>query len=323
MFVAGLALLVVGAELVVRGASKLALSLGVKPLVLGITVVAIGTSAPELAIGITAAMQGSTDLAVANIAGVNILNLLFILGLSAAIIPITIHSQILKLELPFIVLSALAMITLSWNGVLSAFDGALLVLGAIIYTVILIRLSRREPKIVVDEYEDMYGEEPDVDQDNQGEAPKRIMNSVILLAGLGLTVFGANLFVEGAVGMARGLGISETVIGLTIVAMGTGTPELATTVIATIKGDRDVAVGNLVGSSIYNVLLILGITAMAAPGGIAVGRDVLLIDISLMALVALICIPVFVSGKQVTRLEGILFVSGYLVYVLSIVLLRA
>ncbi len=323
LFLAGLGLLIVGAEMVVRGASKLALSLGVKPLILGITVVAIGSSAPELAIGLTSAMQGSDDLAVSNIAGTNIMNLLFILGMSAAIIPIALHSQILKLELPVIVLAALAMVLLSLDGTLSALDGALLVIGAAVYTIVLIRKSRQEPKEVVDEYEDMYGERDEKDQHDENKVRDRIINSLLLVGGLAVTIFGANLLVEGAVGMARAFGITETVIGLTIVAIGTSAPELATTIIGTIRNDRDVAVGNLLGSSIYNILVILGITAIVAPGGLTVSREVLLIDISLMTLVALICIPIFITGKKITRLEGILFAAAYVVYLASIVIFRA
>jgi len=323
--VAGLALLVVGAELVVRGASKLALSLGIKPLLIGVTVVAVGSSAPELAIGVTSAMQGSGELAVGNIAGVNILNILFILGLSAAIVPITLQSQILKLELPVIALSALAMVVLSLDGTLSAIDGVLLVFGALIYTVVLIRVSRREPKEVVDEYEDMYGEEPEMDREQKTPSKTRslVTNAILLIAGFVIIVFGADLLVNAAVDIARSLGITETIIGLTIVAFGTAAPELSTTIIGTLRNDRDVAVGNLLGSSIYNILVILGVVAIVAPGGLPVAREVLVVDIGLMVLVALVCIPIFVSGKRITRLEGILFVSGYLVYLLSIVLLRA
>ncbi len=323
LFAAGLALLVVGAEFVIRGASRLALSLGVKPLILGITVVAIGTSAPELAVGITAAMQGSGDLAIGNIAGTNIFNILFILGLSAIILPVTLHLQIIKLELPVIILSALAMILVSLDGVLSPFDGLLMVLAAIGYTLLLIRLSRKESKAVENEFEDMYGEEPLEKAPGESEWRVRVINSMVLLTGLCITIYGADLLVDGSVKMARGLGITETIIGLTIVAIGTSAPEFATTMIATIRNERDVAVGNILGSSIYNILVILGVTAIASPDGISVESQVLYIDLPVVAFVALLCIPVFMSGKKVSRLEGCLFVGLYLAYLTSIIILRA
>jgi cation:H+ antiporter len=191
--------------------------------------------------------------------------------------------------------------------------------------VVLLRLSRREPKEVVDEYDDMYGNEADRDEEHETRNKTRsvIINVSLLIAGFVIIVFGANLLVNAAVEIARSLGLTETIIGLTIIAFGTAAPELSTTIIGTLRNDRDVAVGNLIGSSIYNILVILGIVAIVAPGGLPVAREVLIVDIGLMVLVALVCIPIFVSGKRITRLEGILFVAAYLAYLTSIILFRA
>ncbi|HEY8460455.1 MAG TPA: calcium/sodium antiporter [Blastocatellia bacterium] len=320
LFFMGLILLVVAAELVVRGALRLALSLGVKPLILGLTVVSIGTSAPELAIGVTASLQGSGSLAVGNIAGTNVFNILFILGLSALLRPLPLHLQILKLELPMIIVAAAMMTGLAWDGVLSRRDGGVMFGGAILYTVALVRLSRRESQSVQAEFRELYGADGAIM--GQKLTIIRVKFAATLAAGLGLSVLGADWLVSGAVGIARGLGISEAMIGLTIVAIGTSSPELVTTIVATLKDERDVAVGNLLGSSIYNILVILGATCLASPGGVPVERQLMIVDVPLMAGVALACVPVFITGKRVSRLEGALFMAIYSIYLFSLVLLR-
>lgn len=320
LLVAGLGLLLVAAEMVVRGASQLAASLGVGPLVLGLTVVAIGTSAPELAVGITAALQGSGSLAVGNIAGTNIFNILFILGLTALLRPLPLHLQVLKLELPTMVLAAALMTVFAWDGIITPFDGTVLLGVAVLYTVALIRMSRRETPAVTREFRDMYG--TDGAGRAQTVARERIGYSAVLAVGLGLSVLGADWLVSGAVDIARKLAISEAVIGLTIVAIGTSAPELVTTIVATLRDERDVAVGNLLGSSIYNILVILGLTCIVAPDGIPVERQLMLVDIPLMTGVALICIPAFVTGKRISRLEGGIGVAVYTVYMVWLVLTR-
>jgi cation:H+ antiporter len=321
LFVAGLGLLVIGAELVVRGASRLAVSLGVTPLVLGITVVAVGTSTPELAVGITASLQGRGALAVGNIAGTNVFNILFILGLSALLQPLPLHLHILKLELPVIIASAALMTGLAWDGVLSRLDGGVLFGAAVVYTVALIRISRAETQAVKEDFREMYG--ADAIMTRQTVVWTRVRYAVVLAAGLGLLVLGADWLVSGAVDIARALGISEAMIGLTIVAMGTSAPELVTTIVATLKDERDVAVGNLLGSSIYNILVILGLTCLVTPGGVPVEWQLMLFDVPLMAGVAFACVPVFVTGKRISRLEGGMGVAIYLTYMLSLVLFRA
>jgi cation:H+ antiporter len=320
LFVAGLALLVVGAELVVRGASRLAVSLGVKPLVIGLTIVAVGTSAPELAVGIAASLQGSGALAVGNIAGTNILNILFILNLSVLVRSLPILLQILRLELLVMITAAVLLMVLAWDGVLTRLDGGVLFSAAVLYTVALIRMSRGELQAVQEEFREKYGADAAM---RRQVVRTRARNAVLLAAGLGLSVLGADRLVDGAVDIARALGISEAMIELTIVAIGTSAPELATTVVGTLKGERDVAVGNLLGSSIYNILVILGITCLVSPGGVWVERQLRFVDIPLMTGVVLGAVPVFWTGRRVSRLEGGLGIAIYLTYLLSLVLFRA
>lgn len=311
-FLTGLALLILGAEAIVRGASKLARALGVKPLVLGLTVVAVGTSTPELAVGITASLQGSGSLAVGNIAGTNIFNILFILGLSALLKPLPLPLQLLRLELPVTLAAAGLMTALAWDGHLDRADGAILFGASALYVIALVRLSAGEIA---------HAGAPAPGQG--GEAcGTRLNHGLILAAGMALSVLGAHWLVEGAVSLARNLGVSEAMIGLTIVAVGTSSPELVTTIVATLRQERDVAVGNLIGSSIFNILVILGLTCLVAPAGVPVESQLLWVDIPLMSGVMLACVPVFITGKCVSRLEGGLFMAIYLAYIVSLVLLR-
>jgi cation:H+ antiporter len=303
----GLAALLAGAELVVRGGSTLAARLGVSPLVIGLTIVAIGTSAPELAVGIDAAVQGNGALAVGNIAGTNTVNILLILGLSAAIRPLSIRLQTLKLDLPVIVLASLMLLVMAWDGRLTRLEGLILVLSAFLFTAAVIHVARRESASVKAAFAGEFG------------APARSRRAVLiellgLAAGLAVIVVGAHWLVDGAVRMARIWGVSDAFIGLTIVAIGTSAPELVTTVVSTLRNERDIAIGNLIGSSVYNILFILGVTCLVPSAGIAIGPQLILVDIPVMTAVAFACIPVFISGRRVARLEGVIFVSAYLVY---------
>jgi cation:H+ antiporter len=320
LFVAGLGLLVIGAELVVRGAARLAVSLGVTPLVIGLTIVSVGTSAPELAVGIAAILQGSGALAVGNIAGTNMLNILFILNLSVLVRPLPIHLRLLKLELPVMIATAVLLMGLAWDGVLTRLDGSVLCGAAVLYTVALIRMSRGESPAVQEEFREQYGADASM---RRQVVRTRARRAGLLAAGLGLSVLGADWLVDGAVDIARALRISEAVIGLTIVAIGTSAPELVTTAVATLKDERDVAIGNLLGSSIYNILVILGIPCLVAPGGILVERQLRYVDLPLMTGVMLGAVPVFWTGRRVSRLEAGLGVTLYLTYLLSLVLFRA
>ena len=319
-FLLGLVLVIYGAELIVRAATRVAVMLHVKPLVIGLTVVAVGTSTPELAVGITASLEGRGALAVGNIAGTNIVNLLFILGLSALLRPLPLQMLSIRLDLPVMVAAAMVLVLMASDGMLSRLEGVLLLVAAVAYTVTLLRISRRETSIVRKEFAEEYG--PAAVAPGNGRRGVT-WECALLVLGLAVIVVGADVLVSGATELARTFGVSDAIIGLTIVAIGTSAPELATTVVATIRNDRDVAVGNLIGSSIYNILMILGATVLASPGGITVSREILLIDLPLAALVALVCVPVFRSGQSISRAEGGCFVVAYLVYLGTLVFIRA
>ena len=320
LFLSGLVLLIFGSELVVRGSSHVATMLGVSPMFIGLTIVSIGTSTPELAVGLVAGAQGKGGLAVGNIAGTNVLNLLFILGLSALLRPLPMHLQIFKLELPVIVLAAGLMTALAWDGVLSRTDGAIMFAAGVGYTIALVAMTRRASDQAKKEFREEYGSATVTPT-----KPKwlgQVGSAALLFAGIAFTVAGAELLVGAAVTIAESLGVSPTIIGLTIVAFGTSAPELVTTVISTLKDDRDVAVGNLLGSSIYNILFILSIPCMVSPGAFPVEPQLLWFDIPLMAAVAIGAIPIFTTGRQISRLEGGVGVASYVLYLLWVVFSR-
>ena len=311
VFIAGLVLLAIGAELVLRGSSRLAVMLGVRPIVLGLTVVTVGNSLPELAIGLTAGAEGRDGLVVGNIAGTNIFNILFILGLTALIRPLPIQPLSGRLGAPAMLAATVALIAMSLDGRLGRIDGLLLLAAALAYSAAVVRMSRRASPAVKREFYEEFGAEALLAAPG---AARLASNALLLLAGIAVIALGAQLLVSGAVDIARTLGVSDAIIGLTIVAMGTSAPELATTIVATIKNDRDIAVGNLVGSSLYNILVILGATCIAIPGGIAVGTEILRLDLPFAAAVALACLAVFRSGRVMSRTEGACFVGAYLAY---------
>lgn len=304
---AGIVALLVGAEVLVRGGSGLATWLGVRPMVVGLTVVSVGTSVPELAVGIDAALNDSPALAVGNIVGTNLVNLLLILGLSALLVPVVFARQTLRFDLPVMTAAALALLVLALDGQLGRLDGVLLLVGAAAYTVALLRLSRREP------------DSPDAPRADA----RPIRHGVALVAGIAVIVAGAELLVRGSVAGAEALGVSEAIIGLTVVAIGTSAPELVTTVVSTIRGDRDLAIGNLLGSSIYNIAFVLGLTVVVAPGGAPVPDEVLATDLVLLVATAFVTVPVFLSGSRISRVEGGLFVASYLGYLSWLLVVRA
>lgn len=319
IFLGGLVVVVFGAEILLRSAAQVAAMLGVSPIVIGLTIVSIGTSTPELAVGIMAVVEDKGSLAVGNIAGTNIFNILFILGLSAIIHPLPIRLLSIKIDVPVMIGSAFMLILMSLDGVLARTEGALLVLAAVFYTIVLIRESRGESAATKKEFSEEFG---------VGFIPKThrypeyAIQSLLLLTGMALSILGANLLVAGAVNIAKAYGVTDALIGLTIVAIGTSAPELVTTLVATYKNDRDVAIGNLIGSSIYNILVILGVTTLVAPSGIDVENDILWIDLPLAAMVAVVCLPVFNSERMVSRTEGVVFVAAYIIYFMILILFR-
>jgi cation:H+ antiporter len=305
--VAGLALLVWGAEWLVRGASRLAAGAGVSPLVIGLTVVAYGTSSPELAVSVSSTFSGQADLALGNVVGSNIVNVLLILGASAVVTPLAVAAPLVRLEVPLMIgVSALALL-LALDGAVGRLDGVLLMAGAVAYTLFQIRQSRRESAEVRQEFAREFGGI----QIHSGRDVGRVVAGCLLL------VLGSRWLVGGAVVVAKALGVSELVIGLTIVAAGTSLPELATSVLAAMRGERDIAVGNVVGSNIFNILSVLGTTAAVAPHGVAVSSAALRFDLPVMIAVAVACLPIFASGHVIARWEGVLFLlyfGAYLVY---------
>lgn len=318
-FIFGLIIITVGAEILLKGASKIASLLNIKPIVIGLTVVSIGTSLPELAVGLTAIGDGAGDIAVGNIAGTNIVNILFILGLSAAIRPMPLKLKSIKTEMFTMVFAAIMLFVLSLDGRLNTWDGILMFALGIIYLIVIVRTSRNEPQFVQQE----FAEEFEASTPNE-KANFKIWswNFMLLFCGIIATIYGAEKLIDGAVSMAQHFGMSDALIGLTIIAIGTSAPELATTIVGTIKNERDVAIGNLLGSSIINIFIILGIAGFFTPNGINVSEEILWFDLPLAALVALICYPVFRSDQMVSRKEGILFVSLYVLYLCYLFIYR-
>lgn len=306
---AGLALLIVGAEVLVRGASALAAALGVPPVVVGLTVVSVGTSAPELAIGIDSAINDAGPLAIGNIAGTNIVNLLLVLGLSAAIAPLAIAVPTIRRDLPVMAVIGVLVLALCWDGTLGRVDGAILLAIAIGYTILIVVQARRDPvatQIAQDEVRTPAG--------------KTWVHMLLTVGGLAVIVVGADLLVGGAVDLSRSFGVSEAVIGLTVVAIGTSAPELVTTLVSTVRGERDIAIGNLIGSSTYNIGLVLGGSALVAP--LSATTELIHVDLPVMVGVMLLCIPVFLTGRRMSRLEGIGFVIGYALYLALLLAFR-
>lgn len=319
LFVVGLALLLLGAELLVRGASRLAAALGISPLVIGLTVVAWGTGSPELAVGVKAALAGQPDLAVGNVVGSNIANILLVLGFAALIVPLKVSPRVVRLDVPLMIGASVLMLLLALDGRLGTFDGALFVALLLAYTWWTIRASRRERRkrrAIVAEYEREFGCDDEI-PDLHVRWPLFVIYGLMVGGGLVLLVKGSDWLVEGASAIAVAFGFSELTIGLTIVALGTSLPELATSAVAGMRGERDIAVGNVVGSNIFNILAVLGVTAMVADGGIPVAAAALSLDIPIMIAVAIACLPVFFSGYIIDRWSGALFIAlyaGYMTY---------
>ncbi len=314
LVVAGLVLLVAGAEFLVKGASRLAGVAGISPLIIGLTVVAFGTSAPEMAVSVGAAWNGSADLALGNVVGSNVFNILFILGLSALIAPLVVAQQLVRLDVPLMIAASIVVWLMALDGVVARWEGALLFTGVVTYTVFLIRQSRRErSEAVLAEYEQEFAGA------DQGKQPVWL-NGVFIVAGLIGLVLGSRLLVQGAVAIAQYFGVSELVIGLTIVSIGTSMPEVATSVVASIRGERDIAVGNVVGSNLFNLLAVLGAAGALSVNGIAVSDKALAVDIPVMVGAAVICLPVFITGFVISRWNGLTFLALYLAYMLYLVL---
>jgi cation:H+ antiporter len=316
LFLGGLIGLVLGAELLVRGASKLALSFGISPLVVGLTIVAFGTSAPELAVSTGAALSGQTDIAIGNVVGSNIFNVLFILGVSALITPLVVNIQLIRQEVPIMIGASLLLLALGLDGKLGFMDSAILFALLITYTVFLIVQSRTESKASQDEYSAEI--KPALPGGWDSKLPVQLL---LIVVGLGLLVLGSDWLVTASTIFAKALGVSDLVIGLTIVAAGTSMPEVATSVMAAIKGERDIAVGNVVGSNTFNILGCLGLSGIVSGDlGLVMPAAILNFDIWVMIAVALACLPIFMTGREIARWEGGVFLLYYAAYVTYLIL---
>jgi cation:H+ antiporter len=315
MLVLGLAVLSAGAELLVRGSSRLAFALGISPLVVGLTVVAFGTSAPELVVSVQSSLIGQPDVTVGNVVGSNIFNVLFILGLSAMIVPLRVSQQLIRFDVPLMIIISVLIFVMALDGGIGRIDGLLLVGSLIAYMVLAIVTSRKEQAGIKAEYEAEFGLNTKV------QTPFSIVvNFSLVAAGLGLLILGSHWFIESAILIARQLGVSELVIGLTIVAAGTSMPEVATSIMAAIRGERDIAVGNVVGSNIFNMLAVLGISSVVSADGVKVSETALRMDIPVMIAVAFACLPVFFVGHVISRWNGIMFFGYYCAYTASLVI---
>jgi len=302
-----------GAEMLVRGASRLATSLGISPLVVGLTVVAFGTSTPEVAVSVQAALSGKNDLAVGNMVGSNIFNILFILGVSALIAPLIVNVQIIRQEVPILIGACFLLLGISLDQRISIAEAAVLLGALLAYTLFLIAQSRKEPKNTADLYQEKKTPASTWDR-------PLYVQVILIFAGLFLLVVGSDWFVSASITFARLLGVSDMVIGLTIVAAGTSMPEVATSVTAALKGERDIAVGNVIGSNTFNILGGLGITGLVASGSLTVPAAVMNFDLWVMLAVTFACIPIFVTGREIARWEGGVFLAYYVAYVAYLIL---
>ncbi len=303
----GLALLYIGAEMLVKGAVVIAQRLGVGPLVIGLTIVAFGTSAPELTVSLQAALDGSGHIAAANVVGSNIFNLAVILGLSALICPIHITARIIRVDMPIMIAASLVGVAVLHDQALSRLEGLLLSSGIVAYTVFSFYLARRCPDdSLSDQVEHMLGK-PSLRSSRAGW-----VSIGAVLVGLMLLVLGSKFLVEGAVRLARLIGLSETLIGLTLVSAGTSLPELATSVVAAARKQPDIAVGNIVGSNIFNLLAILGLSSAIVPFSVA---GLTGIDAAVMLGAAVLILPLMWSRFTLSRIEGVILLAVYIVYI--------
>jgi cation:H+ antiporter len=308
-FVIGIAALVLGAEALVRGAARLAARTGLSSVVIGLTVVAFGTSAPELAVSLGAAFRDEADLAVGNVVGSNIANVLLVLGISAVVGGgLVVAQRIVRIDVPIMLGASLLVLVFALDNELGRWEGAVFVVLLLVYVSWTVWAARRStsPADTV-EYDEALSAE-------KLRASSPITDVGYVLGGLVLLVAGSTALVEAATDIAASLGVSELVIGLTVVAIGTSLPEIATSVLAAARGQRDLAVGNAIGSNIFNILAVLGLTAVISPSSIPIPDGALTLDVPIMVVVAFACLPIFANGYAVLRWEGAVFLTYYAAY---------
>ena len=300
--IAGLGLLYLGAQILVKGGAALALRLGLNALVVGLTVIAYGTSSPEMVVSVSASLQDNGAIAIGNVVGSNICNIALILGVCALVSPLSASAQIIRREIPIMIGVSVLLAAMLWDEQLSRLEGGVLFAGIVVYTVLTVREARAETK---GKAEQEYGEDFPAGSMGLGKSV------LLVVAGLGVLVVASQLFVGGAVVLAKSWGVTEAVIGLTVVAVGTSMPELATSLVAAVRGHGDVAIGIVVGSNIFNVLGILGIAALINPidtSGLS------RVDLATMVVAALAMLPAARSGGVISRLEGAVLLFAYFGY---------
>ena len=296
-FILGLIALIWGAEILVRSSSKLAASLGVSKLVIGLTVVAFGTSAPELAVGIEAGLMNQPDILMGNVIGSNLTNTLLILGLASLIIPLEVHKNLIRFDLPVMITSTLLLILLSLNNIITFWECAFLFLCLLIYLYALVRFSGKTR----------------LTEEETVKAGSPWKSGLLSIVGLVMLIFGARWMVESATIFAEKAGVSELLIGLTIVAVGTSLPEIVTSILAAVRGEKDLAVGSIVGSNILNILSVIGISGLFI-SGIPVQDSLLQVGYIILMAVSVLCFPIFFTGRRIKRIEGAIFLSSYILY---------
>ncbi|WP_223516482.1 calcium/sodium antiporter [Pseudomonas sp. GL-B-19] len=301
----GLVLLIAGAELMVRAAVRLAARWHVRPLIIGLTIVALGSSAPQMAVSLQATLAENADIAVGSVIGSSIFNILVTLGLSALIIPLRVSRQLVRLDIPLMIGASLLVFVLAWNEELTRTDGVILLAALALYLSLLLRQSRHSAR--------------PTSSDPLSRPPPWFVSLLMIVAGLAMLIYAGHLLLGAAVEVATDLGLSERIIGLTIVAVSTSLPELATSLIAALRGEREIAVGNVIGSNLFNLLGVLGVTALIAPSPLSVSPNALDFDLPVMLGVAVFCLPLFYTGYRVTRAEGLLCLGLYLAYGLHVV----
>lgn len=299
---AGLLLLYFGGESVVRGAASLALRVGLSPLAVGLTVVSMGTSAPELVVSLNAALGGANDIAVGNVVGSNIANLGLILGATAMLGGASIQATLVRFDVPLVLLISLLMLSMLFDGVVSRLEGLSFLFGLVTYVAVTLSLGTHESRRIQAEF--------------TADVPRQIASLRVcllrLVVGIVALTFGGHLLVSSAVTMASSLGVSQAVIGITLVAVGTSLPEMATSLVAALRGQPDMAVGNLVGSNIFNMLGILGTTALVHP---LVRGEIGWDSLWIMTAFAALLVPMMYTGLRLSRAEGAVLFVGYWAYI--------
>lgn len=297
LLILSLVALYIGAGWLVKGSSALAFKGKISPLVIGLTIVAFGTSAPELVVSLNATLGGQGDIAIGNIVGSNIFNIAVILGISATIYPLQAKKQLLRIDIPVMLIATILLTVLFWDGKLGRLEGGFFLAGIVAYTLFSLFYSRK------------HGEEPEMELEDQ---PKHWAVDVLLIVGgLAVLIFASQLLVDNAVSIAKELGLSEAVIGLTIVAAGTSMPELATSIVAAFKRKTDIAIGNIVGSNLFNILAIAGTSSLAHP---IEANNMNHVDLLVMLGISILLLPLLKSGKRLSRIEGIVLIIIYVIY---------